>query len=191
MKGATTGAMVTGIVAGYGSCAAIAARFLYPPGKEAQRWVFVADVNRIPPGGSLLFSAPSGATINVARQGELGDATDFIALSSVCPHLGCQVHWEGHNSRFFCPCHNGVFDPTGEATEGPPAEAGQSLDRYDLEVREGGLYIALGPTDLGLAEGGDPPSEPALEEVAPLELRGPGHDPCLTALAPRAHRKEI
>ncbi|MBI4577262.1 MAG: Rieske 2Fe-2S domain-containing protein, partial [Planctomycetes bacterium] len=72
-----------------------------------------------------------------------GAVEDFLALSSTCPHLGCRVHWEVQNRRFFCPCHNGSFDAAGRATGGPPAEAGQSLPRYALRLEGGLLFIEL------------------------------------------------
>ena len=73
-----------------------------------------------------------------------GDTADaFVALSSICPHLGCQVHWEPQNDRFFCPCHNGAFDASGKPTEGPPATAGQELTRFPLQVMNGLLFIQV------------------------------------------------
>ena len=86
---------------------------------------------------------PSGAKIVVARQAE-GDTEDaFIALSSICPHLGCKVHWEASNDRFFCPCHNGAFDAQGAPTEGPPAAANQHLTRFRLSVEKNLLMIQV------------------------------------------------
>ena len=93
-----------------------------------------------------MYRSPAGESVTIARRGTGGTAEDFVALSSTCPHLGCQVHWEPQNTRFFCPCHNGVFDPTGRAVSGPPAEAGHSLPRYALEVRDGLIYIPV-PTE--------------------------------------------
>jgi Rieske Fe-S protein len=133
--------MVGGLVAGYGTFVVMAGRFLYPAGERAVAWQFVATVDQLQPGESIPFVAPSGAKLVVARQGEGNSAEDFIALSSVCPHLGCQVHWEPQRNRFFCPCHNGVFNPQGKATEGPPAAAGQSLSRFPLKVENNLLYI--------------------------------------------------
>jgi cytochrome b6-f complex iron-sulfur subunit len=89
------------------------------------------------------YIAPNGAHVVIARQGAGESADDFVALSSVCPHLGCQVHWEPQHDRFFCPCHNGAFDPQGQATEGPPAKAGQSLNRFPLQVEHRLLYILV------------------------------------------------
>ncbi len=138
-----TGAMAGGLVAGYGAFAAIAGRFLYPARPAPTEWLFVLDLRSLKAGESLAYRTPSGATVAVARTGNVGNDADFLALSSTCPHLGCQVHWEGNNNRFFCPCHNGTFDPTGKATGGPPAEAGQSLLRYPLKVEKGLLYIQV------------------------------------------------
>ena len=127
------------------------------------------------PGNTLLYEAPSGETINLTRQSGSGGADDFIALSSTCPHLGCQVHWESQNKRYFCPCHNGVFDPSGKATEGPPAEAGQSLLRYRVKVQGGLLYMEVPLTSIAEGRPGR-----VLESIE--GIHGPGHDPCLAAL---------
>jgi nitrite reductase/ring-hydroxylating ferredoxin subunit len=140
---ATRIAMAGGLAAGYGAFAAVVARYLYPARPELRGWIFVTDVGRMKVGDSLAFVTPSGARTAIARQGSNGTAADFIALSSTCPHLGCQVHWEAENRRFFCPCHNGTFDPSGKATAGPPAEAGQSRGRYPLKVEAGLLYIEV------------------------------------------------
>ena len=115
LTSASKGAMVAGLVGGYGAFAAVAGRFLYPSSTGDVLWQFVADTESIKVGEAIRYRGPSGETINIARHTRNGDAEDFTALSSTCPHLGCQVRWEGQNNRFFCPCHNGVFDPPGIA----------------------------------------------------------------------------
>jgi nitrite reductase/ring-hydroxylating ferredoxin subunit len=134
-------AMAGGLIAGYGTLGVMAVRFLYPTRSDTVGWCYVATVDELPPGGSMTFVSPAGAEVVIARQSEGRAAEDFIALSSVCPHLGCQVHWEPHNDRFFCPCHNGVFDPQGNPLEGPPAMAGQQLTRFPLKVENGMLFV--------------------------------------------------
>lgn len=136
-------AMLAGLVAGYGAFGRIAARFLYPAHAEPRQWQFVADLKRLRQGESLRYVAPTGEPIAITRRSSRGDSTDFVALSSTCPHLGCQVHWQAQEDRYFCPCHNGVFDPSGKATAGPPADAGQSLARYPLKVEQGLLFIEV------------------------------------------------
>ncbi len=136
-------AMATGLVASYGTFAAFAGRFLYPARPRKSRWLFVHDVGSMSVGEGLLYHTPGGSPVTIARRGESGTTDDFIALSSTCPHLGCRVHWEQQNNRFFCPCHSGVFDPSGRATSGPPADAGQRLPRYELKIANGLLFIRV------------------------------------------------
>ena len=140
---ASRAAMAAGLVGGYGGFALIAGRFLYParPRPTARR--FVTSVDRLRVGDSLLYRAPSGESIHVTRHGPEAAARAFAALSSTCPHLGCRVHWEPQNDRYFCPCHGGVFDPSGVATAGPPGDAGQSLPRYPVDVRDGLIFVEV------------------------------------------------
>ena len=145
--------MFTGLAAGYGACAAMGGRYLFPASRRVRRWQFLARADALAPGDSFLYRAPTGERIAVARRGESGSPEDFVALSSTCPHLGCQVHWQSSAKRFLCPCHNGAFDPEGRSVAGPPFEAGQSLPRYPLRIEDGVLFIEVpleklpGPAD--------------------------------------------
>ena len=136
-------AMAGGLAAGYGTLGVMAIRFLHADGDGSVGWQFVCRIDDLSTGESLPYTTPSGAKIVVARQSDGHTSEDFIALSSVCPHLGCSVHWESQNDRFFCPCHNGAFDARGNATEGPPAAAGQQLTRFPLQVESGLLFIEV------------------------------------------------
>ena len=149
--------MAGGLASSYGTFFVMAGRYFFPS-SDNKTWLFVSNAKGIEPGESLDFESPTGVKVSITRsemrvEGEdasVGDlaadgptAEDFLALSSVCPHLGCRVHWEAHNDRFFCPCHNGVFDPSGKATGGPPAADGQDLPQYPLKVVNGALYIEM------------------------------------------------
>jgi len=136
-------AMALGLTGGYGMFAGMAARFLYPAKPPARRWMYVAALTDIAHGGSILFSAPNGQAISVTRLAADGTVEDFIALSSICPHLGCKVNWETQNKRFFCPCHNGAFNAEGISTSGPPFDAKQNLARFPLKVENGNLFIEV------------------------------------------------
>ena len=135
--------MTLGLAAGYGMFGWLIGRFLYPSRARDGAWQFVRELRQFPAGEAVSYTTPTGQTVVITRVAESGTEEDFIALSSVCPHLGCQVHWERHNDRFFCPCHNGVFDPSGNPKSGPPADANQQLPRYPLQVRNGLLYIEV------------------------------------------------
>ena len=76
-------------------------------------------------------------------------ADKVIALSAVCPHLGCAVGWDAAAKNFLCPCHDSRFEPDGPRLGGP-AERG--LDPLPVEVVEGRLKLTwvrykLGRTD--------------------------------------------
>jgi len=133
--------MTGGLVAGYGALAGIAGRFLYTQSPRKLAWMFVGEAAKVKVGDVIRFETPAGQTVTITRRGQTGTADDFLALSSTCPHLGCQVHWEAQNSRFFCPCHNGAFDPAGKAIAGPPAEARQSLPKYPLRIDNGMIFV--------------------------------------------------
>lgn len=170
-------AMTGGLVAGYGSLGYIAGRYLWPAKPEEQAWVFVTDLKSMKVGDSMNYRTPTGVPVSVTRKGEQGDEKDFVALSSTCPHLGCRVHWEAQNDRYFCPCHNGVFDANGVGTGGPPAEAKQNLAHYPLKVMKGLLYIQV-PTETLMGH------EPKLQPEGPVKKacrlpKKPGHDPVL------------
>ena len=138
--------MFGGLAAGYGTLAFQIGKFLYPADAGKGVWQFVCTLERLDVGESLPFTMPSGTKVVVARQAEGDTADAFVALSSICPHLGCQVHWEAVNERFFCPCHNGAFDASGKATLGPPDKANQQLTRFPLQV-EGNLLLIEVPLD--------------------------------------------
>jgi cytochrome b6-f complex iron-sulfur subunit len=50
---------------------------------------------------------------------KLEDGT-YVGVSRVCTHLGCIIKWQAKDDRFFCPCHAGIFSPTGKVLGGPP-----------------------------------------------------------------------
>lgn len=152
----TSAAMAGGLVSGYGAFAVFAGRFLFPSGPKDVGWQFVATIDQLEMGTSIAYETPSGGKVVIARQNDGDSADAFVALSSVCPHLGCQVHWESVRNRFFCPCHNGAFDPAGKATEGPPAAAGQELTRFPLKVEDGLLYIEAPLHSLTGSDRGEP-----------------------------------
>ncbi len=150
--GATV-AMFAGLSAGYGTLAVMAGRYLFTF-QDDKVWLFVTEVAALRPGDSTDFESPTGVRVTVARRSDSAaddavSASDFSAMSSVCPHLGCRVNWEPQNKRYFCPCHNGVFDPEGTAIEGPPAAAHQVLPRYPLRVERGLVFIEMPLNALG------------------------------------------
>ncbi len=59
-------------------------------------------------------------------------------LSSICPHLGCEIAWNQKKEEFFCPCHGGVFAPDGSRISGPPP---RGMDSLPIAVKDGRLMV--------------------------------------------------
>ncbi len=66
------------------------------------------------------------------------DGQNYIAMSNICTHLGCRSRWIPEQERFFCPCHNGIFDKYGNVVSGPPP---RPLDRFETKLEGNILYI--------------------------------------------------
>ena len=142
--------MLVGVAAGYGLGLVHFFRYLVPLRRQGQRReMFVGTLADIPVGTTLTVKDPQGHEVNILRTAENADHPErgFKALSSTCPHLGCQVRWEAANDRFFCPCHAGVFDKEGIAREGPPAQEGKNLATYEVRVnsKSGWVFIMVRP----------------------------------------------
>lgn len=60
----------------------------------------------------------------------------LVALSAVCPHLGCAIGWDKNN--FICPCHDSKFDPDGKVLGGPSKRA---MDPLPLEIKNGKILL--------------------------------------------------
>ncbi len=140
--------MAAGLAGGYGTFFGMAGSYLYPAASNNKTWLLATHLDNVGPGQAYPFRTPAGEQVVIARVGSGASAEDFIALSSVCPHLGCRVHWEAQNDQFFCPCHNGTFSRDGAPTGGPPKDANQALIRYPLSVRGNLLFIEVDLTSL-------------------------------------------
>lgn len=123
-----------GLLAGYGLGLAHFFRYLVPLRRSRRADIFVGTLKDFPVGASRVLQDPSGQNIAVARTSDATSAAGFRALSSRCPHLGCNVHWDAGRGEFICPCHNGVFDKNGVAVSGPPAAEGKNLTEFPVRV---------------------------------------------------------
>jgi glycine/D-amino acid oxidase-like deaminating enzyme/nitrite reductase/ring-hydroxylating ferredoxin subunit len=71
-------------------------------------------LSELKPGDSAILDA-EGETLAAyrAHDGEL------FAVSPVCTHVGCKVHWNSVETTWDCPCHGSRFRPDGTVIEGP------------------------------------------------------------------------
>ncbi len=75
-------------------------------------WVEVATVAALPPGAAARFSTAAFDGFVVNDEGEIR------ALSSVCTHMGCTLHYRPEWQDLRCPCHGASFDLAGQLANG-------------------------------------------------------------------------
>jgi nitrite reductase/ring-hydroxylating ferredoxin subunit len=75
-------------------------------------WAEVARLDEVPPGSALRFSTAAfdGFVVN--------DGGTVRALSSVCTHMGCTLHFRPDWQDLRCPCHGASFDFAGRLANG-------------------------------------------------------------------------
>jgi menaquinol-cytochrome c reductase iron-sulfur subunit len=67
-----------------------------------------------------------------------GPQGEVAVLSTICPHLGCQVPWDPQKHEFFCPCHGSAFAADGTRIGGPTP---RGLDSLPATVQNGHLMV--------------------------------------------------
>lgn len=60
-----------------------------------------------------------------------------IALSAICPHLGCLVKYR-EEGFIQCPCHDGRFDFSGNVIAGPPP---RPLVSYPVRIAQDKIVL--------------------------------------------------
>jgi cytochrome b6-f complex iron-sulfur subunit len=75
-------------------------------------WLEVARLDEVPPGSAMRFSTAAfdGFVVN--------DAGTVRALSSVCTHMGCTLHFRPDWQDLRCPCHGASFGLDGRLANG-------------------------------------------------------------------------
>jgi menaquinol-cytochrome c reductase iron-sulfur subunit len=127
--------MVRGTALGMGAVGVMlsipALGFLLSPLFTQRRtaWVDVGPVDTIPVGVPTPMVAhlpadqgwptpPQPRIVYVVRK---SDGT-LLALSNICTHMQCDVHWNTTLGQFLCPCHGGLYDLNGTNIGGPPPQ---------------------------------------------------------------------
>jgi cytochrome b6-f complex iron-sulfur subunit len=105
-------------------------RFLGAPAIDTPKRIF--ELGRV----EVYLDQPQ--TLVPAASAMILNAGDQLhAISTVCPHLGCQVNATAEG--FTCPCHGSEFDPAGRRISG---RAQQDLPTLQLEqTSEGNLIL--------------------------------------------------
>jgi Rieske Fe-S protein len=129
--------------------AGVSTRFLVGHALEVTpgQWAKVDEIARLPIGEMhrIIYRVRSkDAWRSHERIGTLyafsTDGAEYTVLDGTCTHLGCVVHWRAEQKQFRCPCHDGVFDRTGEVLNGPPP---RPLVTVQTKIEEGVLYALI------------------------------------------------
>lgn len=120
------------------------------------RWVSLGRADAFEPGAPKLVSlsleskdgwrqiTESRAVWVLAAAGR-----QFSAFNGRCTHLGCAYSWKTdgeYAGKFFCPCHDGVYDAKGAVLAGPPP---RPLDQLEVKVDGGELLVLYQDYRLG------------------------------------------
>ena len=106
-------------------------------------WFYLLPVRKEKTYHKYLVCKEGEIPVGKAKEITLGSSPVFVVhleneyrvFSGVCTHLGCIVRWEDKEGRFYCPCHKGYFNKTGEVVAGPPP---RSLDEFEVEIQGNG-----------------------------------------------------
>ena len=63
---------------------------------------------------------------------------ELFAVSAICTHMGCTVHWNKAETTWDCPCHGSRFTQEGEVIEGPAIAPLQNINTRAEHESEGG-----------------------------------------------------
>ena len=91
-------------------------------------WTPVATLADLPAGSAVRFSTAAfdGFVVN--------DGGEIRALSSVCSHMGCTLHFRPDWQDLRCPCHGASFDLAGRLANGRRAWRGSGPYRGDASA---------------------------------------------------------
>ncbi len=108
-------------------------RFLAPPADANTLKKFTLDKKDIPAGASRVVLVNDKPVIVINQPGK-----GYVALSSVCTHLGCLVGYERARNVLVCPCHGGTYDLDGNVLSGPPP---RPLPKVPIKVESDQVVI--------------------------------------------------
>ncbi len=80
------------------------------------------------------------------------DSAPPVAISSICPHLGCGVHWDTSADNFLCPCHNSEFKIDGAIADPASSPSPRGLDHLAVELRGNDIWVNYLTFKVGVAD---------------------------------------
>ena len=103
--------------------------------ESAIKEIDLKDADKLPENSTLMFAFGSKPAMLIHFTG-----SDWVALSAVCAHLGCTLHYQPPAPRIVCACHGGQYDPhTGQNVAGPPPHG---LAKYKVSILPGKVNVS-------------------------------------------------
>jgi cytochrome b6-f complex iron-sulfur subunit len=100
------------------------------------RWIDVAAMSDLVEGQGMRVTAGSVGAYVFKRNGTV------TAVSSICSHLPCELHWNTGERLLDCPCHPASFTPDGRSTS--HAYPLPNLNTVEVRVTATGRIEVLG-----------------------------------------------
>lgn len=120
-----------------GTCLAFTAKLLSFTGFFFPKVLFEPS-KKFPVGYPADFPDHSVTTLKARRVFVLREGNNFVAISMVCQHLGCAVHWTDEKGIFECPCHGSKYYKNGVNFAGP---APRPLFHFEMHVADDGKLM--------------------------------------------------
>ena len=110
-------------------------RYIIPPVKEVRqvKELTAGKASEVADGTGKIYQFNEDKVIVVNKGGAL------TAVSAVCTHLGCLVHWEAGSNELQCPCHGAKYKQTGEIISGPQP---RPLKQYKAKIESDNIIIS-------------------------------------------------
>lgn len=93
---------------------------------------------KFPVGYPADFPDRSVVTLKARRVFIVREGNNFSAISMVCQHLGCAVHWTEEKGIYECPCHGSKYYKDGVNFAGP---APRPLFHFDMHLSDDGKLM--------------------------------------------------
>ena len=84
------------------------------------------------------YASGTVTTLKARKVFILREGNSFKAISVICQHLGCAVHWTKEKNIFECPCHGSKYYKDGVNFAGP---APKPLYHYEMSVDDNGKLV--------------------------------------------------
>uniref|UniRef100_UPI0025AA31ED Cytochrome b6-f complex iron-sulfur subunit n=1 Tax=Chlorobaculum tepidum TaxID=1097 RepID=UPI0025AA31ED len=94
----------------------------------------VGPASDVPNGTGKIYQFNDDKVIVVNHGGSL------TAVSAICTHLGCLVHWDEAADMIACPCHGAKYTQDGKIISGPQP---LPLKQYKVKIEDGKIVVSI------------------------------------------------